>query len=461
MNIFSALCIFLLACSKGGTNTPVTPPNPPPPVIKDSTPAQYGTPYAQVPAAKDAVIYQVNFRSFSTQGGFAGVQEKLDSIKALGVNVLYLMPVYPVGAVKSVNSPYCVKDYGGVNSEFGSLDELRSLVSEAHKKGMAVLFDWVGDHTSWDNAWITNKAWYKQDAGGNIISPPNTGWNDVAALNYNNTDMRKAMIKAMKYWVYTANIDGYRCDAADFISADFWKQAIDSLRNIKTHSLLLFAEGTRKDHFTAGFQLEYGMGFYYNLVQNVYAKNGPATSIDAFNTDEYTNATADSRVVRYISNHDVNNSDGTPLDLLGGKDGSIAAFVVAAYMKGVPMLYNGQEVACPIKLNYFNHSTIIDFSINADVKATYKAILAYHNSSDAIKQGELATYSSNDVCAFTKTYNSKKVLVVVNLRNTAVNYNTPAALISTNWKNVMTGNNYTTSNQIVLQPYEYMILEAL
>jgi len=459
MNIVTVIYIFLLSCSKTGSVAPVMPP--PQGGGGDSTPAQYGTPYAQVPAPKDVVMYQVNFRAFSGQGGFAGVQARLDSIKALGVNVLYLMPVYPVGILKSVNSPYCIKDFMAVSSEFGTADELRTLVAEAHKRNIAVLFDWVADHTSWDNAWINNKAWYMQDGSGSIISPPNTGWNDVAALNFSNADMRRAMIKAMQYWVYTANIDGYRCDAADFVPFDFWQQAIDSLKNIKTHSLLLFAEGTRTDHFTAGFQLQYGMGFYYNMVNNIYGKNGPVTSIDSINTVEYTNATADDRVVRYISNHDVDNSDGTPLDLLGGKDGSIAAFIIAAYMKGSPMIYNGQEVACPVKLNYFNNSTIINWNINADVTATYKKIIAYRNSSDALKQGDLVSYSSGDVCVFTKIYNGKKVLVAVNLRNAVINYTTPSPLVNTAWKNAFGTANFTLSNQISLQPYQYLIFENL
>lgn len=458
MNLFFWIWVVVAACSKSPAAAPVTPPVTPPTGTADTTYVQYGTPYAQVPAPKDVTMYQVNFRAFSIQGNFAGVQARLDSIRALGINVLYLMPVYPVGILKSVNSPYCVKDYMGVNSEFGSLADLRSLVSEAHKRNMAVLFDWVADHSSWDNAWTVNKSWYKQDGAGNIISPPGTGWNDVAALNFANADMRKAMIKAMKYWIYQANIDGYRCDAADFVPFDFWQQAIDSLRAITTHKLLLFAEGTRNDHFTAGFQLEYGMGFYYNMVNNIYGKQGSVLSIDSVNTVEYTNANADDRVVRYISNHDVDNSDGTPLDLLGGKSGSLAAFVVAATMKGVPMIYNGQEVACPVKLNFFNNSTPIDWAINPDITATYKKILSVRNNSDAIKQGDLTSYSSADVCVFIKSYNGVKVLVMVNLRNAAMSYSTPPALAGTSWKDVFDGSSFTMPAQLSLQPYEYRIL---
>ncbi|HEX9513923.1 MAG TPA: alpha-amylase family glycosyl hydrolase [Puia sp.] len=456
MNSILALYLLLLSCSKGGSSP--TPPVTPPPVTVDSTTIQYGTPYTQVPAPKDVAMYQVNLRAFSAQGNFAGVQSRLDSIRALGINVLYLMPVYPVGVLKSVNSPYCVKDYMGVNSEFGSLADLRTLVAEAHKRNMAVLFDWVADHTSWDNSWISSKTWYKQDGAGNIISPPNTGWNDVAALNFSNADMRKAMIRAMKYWIYQANIDGYRCDAADFVPFDFWQQAIDSLRAITTHQLLLFAEGTRTDHFTAGFQLEYGMGFYYNMVNNVYAKQGSVLSIDSVNTVESVNATADDRVVRYISNHDVDNSDGTPLDLLGGKNGSLAAFVVAATMKGAPMIYDGQEVACPVKLNFFNKSTVIDWTLNPDVTAVYKKILGFRNGSDAIKQGDLISYSSADVCVFTKSYNGAKVLVIVNLRNAVMNYSPPSALAGSSWKDVFDGSAFTVTVFIALQPYEYRIL---
>jgi glycosidase len=455
MNLIFIGALLALACHKSGDT--FIPPAPPP-VIIDSTPAQYGTAYTATPLAQDAVIYQVNMRAFSPQGSFKGVQDRLDSIRALGVNVLYLMPIYPVGMVKSVNSPYCVKDYAGVDTEFGALSDLRSLVDEAHTRHMAVLFDWVADHTSWDNAWITQHPdWYLKDGSGNIIPPPNTGWNDVAALNFSNADMRKAMIRAMKYWVYTANIDGYRCDAADFIPFDFWKTALDSLQHIPGHKLLLFAEGTRKDHFTAGFQLEYGMGFYYTLRDQVFKAGRSAKLIDSLNTVEYTNATAGAQVVRYISNHDVDNSDGTPLDLFGSRTGSMAAFVVAAYMKGVPMIYNGQEVGCPVKLNFFNNSTTIDWTINGDMRNEYKQLLSFRNNSAAIRSGTLQSYTSDDVCAFTKTSSGVTVLVLVNLRNKPVDYTLPAALTNTDWTDAFGGAARHADATITLPAYGYKI----
>lgn len=451
--IWIGTLLALAACHKDETPGPVTPPP------TDSTTRQYGTPYTEVPAPGNVVLYEVNFRAFSASDNFAGVTARLDSIRALGVNVLYLMPVYPVGVLKSINSPYCVKDYQGVSTEFGALADLRNLVAQAHTRHMAVLFDWVADHTSWDNAWIANKSWYQQDAGGNIISPPNTGWNDVAALNYTNQDMRQAMIKAMQYWVYTANIDGYRCDAADYIPFDFWQQAIDSLRNIPGHNLLLFAEGSRKDHFQAGFQLEYDMGYYYT-VKDLFGAGRPVTIIDSLNGVELAGIPAADRVVRYTTNHDVDLSDGTPLQLYGGKAGSLAAFVAASCMQGVPMLYNGQEIGCPVQLQYFNNSTPIDWTTSPDwgMEQQYKNVIALFNNSATLRGGTMTSYDSNDVCAFTKTSGDSTVLVLVNLRNAAVNYALPSGLANTAWTDALAGGAINLGAQVSLGAYGYQVL---
>ena len=451
-NLLFSVILWVAFVASGGRLPAQSPGEP-----ETSEVPQYGTPYTQVPDPQDAVIYQVNLRAFSPEGNFAGVQARLDAIKALGINVLYLLPTYPVGIVKTVHSPYCVRDYKGVNKEFGTLDELRTLVEEAHKRKMAVLFDWVANHTAWDNPWIANKSWYKQDDAGNIISPPKTGWLDVAALNYDSIDMRKAMIEAMRYWIYQANIDGFRCDAADFIPVDFWQQAIKSLRTISTHKLLLFAEGKRKENYTAGFDLQYGMSFYNNLTNRIYGTHQSVSSIDILNTTEYRDATGDDQVVRYISNHDVDQSEGSPLTTLGGKQGSLAAFVVAAYMKSVPMIYDGQEVGCPGKLSFFDKSTPIDWSLNPDLTDEYKRIIGLRNESSAIRKGDLYSYSNDDVCVFSKSWQTEEILAVINLRNTPSTYSLPDSLVGESWKDAYTGVDVTLSNSLDLQPYQYHI----
>jgi len=427
-------------------------------IIKDPDPdpSQYSTPFNGVPDERDALIYQVNIRSFSQTHDFQGVISRLDSIKGLGVNIIYLMPIYPVGTLKAFNSPYCVKDYKAVNPEFGTLADLRNLIDGAHSKGMTVILDWVANHTSWDNTWISDKSWYVQDSYGNIVSPK--GWNDVAQLNFQNQDMRKAMIKAMKFWVFTANCDGFRCDYADGPPVDFWKQAIDTLRNIKTHKLLMLAEGSRSDHFSAGFNFTFGFRFYDQL-KKTYRNNESVTGLDNINIQDYAGAIEKNMVVRYITNHDVNSSDGTPLDLFGGKSGSMAAYIVAAYMKGVPMIYNGQEVGTPIRLTFPFTGTKINWTLNQDMVAEYKKINAFRNSSTAIRRGEMVSYSNANVCAFTKKSGSETVLAISNLRNTTIDFPMPATLENTQWTDAFTNATVSLTSQITLAPYSYLVLK--
>lgn len=454
MNILSIVFLsLLLSCGKKDSLSPFTPP-----VTPVDSVVQYGTPFSNVTDRQDAVIYQVNTRVFSQAGNFAGVTARLDSIKALGANVIYLMPIYPVGVLNAINSPYCIKDYTSVNPEFGTLSDLRALVEAAHNRNMSVILDWVANHTAWDNTWMSShKDWYLQDATGHVISPPGTGWNDVAQLNYNSSAMRLAMIKAMKYWVLTANVDGFRCDYADGPPLDFWKQAIDTLKNITSHKLLLLAEGSRSANYTVGFDYNFGFGFFGNL-KTIYNNNQSVLSIDNLNTTDYTSSSNGQQIVRYTSNHDVNGAEGTPLELFGGKKGSMAAFAVVAYMKSVPMIYNGQEVATPIRLTFPFTSTKIDWTINPDVTAEYKKIISFRNTSQAVRRGVLSSYSSPDICAFTKELAGEKVFVISNMRNSTVDYAVPASLINTNWTDVMNGGSLTLTNNLTIPPYTYFVL---
>lgn len=445
-----ALTAVLMSCKEPEVNIP-------PVVIPPNTDfVQYGTPFAAMPDPRDAVIYQVNIRQFSPTRNFQGVTNRLDSIKSLGVNILYLMPIHPVGKLKAFNSPYCITNFKAINPEFGTLADLRRLVDSAHERGMAVMLDWVANHTAWDHPWINNKAWYQVDGSGNIVSP--SGWNDVAQLNFNNSEMRKAMINAMKYWVYQANIDGFRCDYADGPPASFWKQAIDSLRNIKTHKLLMLAEGTRSDHYTVGFDFNFGFR-YFDALKNVFEKNASASNLYNLNTSEYVGSTEIKRVVRYTTNHDVNSSDGTPLELFGGARGSMAAFITAAYMKGVPMIYSGQEVGTPNRLAFPFTGNVINWTLNPAMVQEYKNLIAFYNQSSAIRRGSPTTYNHTNVCAFTKTSGTETVFVAVNVRNSTVSYSLPAGVANVEWKNALTNETFAPTAQVVLAPYQYLVLK--
>lgn len=444
--ILVALCLALFSCGQQNLNT-------------EAESNQYIEVFDKVPDPRDVSIYQVNPRAFSKEGNLEGVIARLDSIRALGVNVLYLMPIYPIGEVKTVNSPYCIKDYTSVNKEFGTIEDLRSLVDEAHARDMAVMLDWVANHTAYDHQWVSNKSWYLQDSAGNIISPPGTGWNDVAQLNFENQEMRQEMIKSMKYWVSAANIDGFRCDYADGPPFDFWEQAIDSLEAMDNRTLLLLAEGARNDHFKAGFDYIFGFNFFHTLAAEVFGEDKSATLIQEVNEEEYAGAVNGAeRTVRYISNHDVI-LGGTPLERFGGKQGSLAAFVVAAYMKGVPMIHNGQEIGYPERLEFFSRTPIDWSASDGDMVSAYKEIIGFYNYNEAIRRGELANLSSDDVVVFTKEMGKEKVLVVSNLRNKPVNYTVPTELIKTSWENAFSGANVTVDKAIALEPFEYLVLK--
>jgi glycosidase len=419
-------------------------------------PPQYGTPFAGVPDPRDASIYQVNMRAFSSTHNFQGVINRLDQIKALGVNVIYLMPVYPVGVLKSVNSPYCIRSFDSVGTEFGSLTDLRTLVDGAHSRGMGVILDFVVNQTSWDHPWINQHPdWYLHDGSGNIEQLGS--YTDVAALNFSSTAMCSALVTAMRGWVFRANVDGFRCDFADNPPIGFWQQTIANLRGITTHKLLMLAEGTRSGNYGAGFDYNFGMQFYFTTLKDIYS-SGAVTEVDNSNTVEYAGATGTNQIVRYLTNHDVDGSDGSPVTLFGGKAGNLAAFVVIAYMKGVPFVYNGTEVAFPTAITFPFTSVVIDWTQNPDQTAAYTRIITFRNSSNAIRRGTLVSYDNNDVAAFTKTADSETVAVFSNLRNSTINYALPAALQNTTWKDAFTGAAVTLGTSLSLSAYQYQVL---
>jgi glycosidase len=448
--------LLFLACSAKEE------PKPAPPVVTPAEPQykQYGSPFTSVADPQDVVMYEVNIRSFSEAGNFQGVIDRLDNIRELGINTIWLMPIHPVGKERSaggLGSPYAVQDYLKVNPEFGDLEKLRELVSKAHEKGMAVIIDWVANHTAWDNPWITNRSWYTQNTNGEIIIPEGTNWNDVADLNFSNKDMRKAMINAMKYWILEANIDGVRCDAADHIPSDFWKQAIDSLRNIEGRKLILLAEGGKAEHFSSGFQMNYAWTFYFNL-KDVYGKNKSAASIYTAHQEEYSVIPPGAMKLRYTTNHDESAWEGTPIQFFGGAQGALSASVVTIFMSAVPLFYNGQEVGRAELLPFFTRDPI-QWSDGADMLALYKKFIAIYNETQAFRKGTLEYFNHPDVVMFTKTLQDEKYLIIVNVRNAPKEVTLDATLQNTLWTNKMDNSSLAISEKLTLPAYGYLILK--
>lgn len=417
---------------------------------------QYGTPFGGVPAAEDVVMYEVNLRAFSSGGDLQGVIDRLDAIADLGVNVIWLMPIHPIGDVNSVNSPYSVKDFKAVSPEYGTLDDLRRLVDEAHSRGMAVILDWVANHTAWDNAWINTPDWYTQNSSGEIIHPPGTNWMDVADLNYNNQDMRDAMIDAMTYWAYEANIDGFRCDYADGVPFGFWSAAIDSIRAIPNRQFVFFAEGSRSDHFNAGFDLNFGWG-WYGALKNVYAGE-PVSRIFTANNSEYSGTPAGKHWIRFTTNHDESAWDATPITLFNGVEGALAASVVTIFTAGAPLIYGSQEVGRSSTVPFFSNSPI-NWNANPDMRQTYEAMLQFYSSSASARKGTRNTYANPDVATIRKVMDSDEVLILANLRDSSLVYTVPAELVGSSWTDVLSGSGVTLGSDLALNPFQFYILD--
>ncbi len=457
MKNFLWLLVSLLSIIGCNDDIPVFPPTPVPTGYQ--YPSAYGTPFQYTPAIEDIVMYEVNFRAFSP-ANFSGVESRLDSIKALGVNVLWLMPITPVGVERSVGqlgSPYAVKNYKETNPEFGTLDDFRRLVDAAHIRGMAVVIDWVANHTAWDNPWITNTTWYTQDGAGNIVIPPGTNWNDVADLDYSNTSMRIEMIRAMKHWVLVANIDGFRCDHADGVPFDFWKQAIDTLKEMNDREFILLAEGNRADHYTAGFQMTYGWDFYGKL-KSIFNTNVAANQIFAANNLEYAAVPNGKQKLRFITNHDETAWDAPPTQIFGGQQGSMAAFVITTFLKGVPLIYTGQEVGVNVAMPFFDRYTI-NWAMNANLFAEYKNVMSIYTVSETARTGTITTYADSNITIFKKSKNGVEMIFLINTRNTASTYTLPTALQNTTWANAMTNNTVQLGTDVTLGAYEYLILK--
>ena len=450
-NLFSAIAMALLA-------------------VACTAPAQVDL---KVPAPEDVVMYQVNPRNFAPENSFNAVASHLDSIKTMGANVLWFMPIYEIGSLKSVNSPYSIRDYRSVNPEFGTVEDFKNLVAESHKRGMIVIIDWVANHTSWDSQWIyDHPEWYTHDENGEIIPPAGTGWNDVADLDFSKPDMCQEMIDAMKFWVEEVGVDGFRCDAADFVPYEFWQDCLQQLRAIEGKELLMLAEGERKDHFEAGFDMNYAWGWLAAL-RRVYNGNtfnrqpgqgrragGPVPVSSLFTADslEYAGLPEGKVKLRFTTNHD-ECVKMSPVREFFGTEGSMAAFVATAYIHGGILVYGSQEVGYPGKINFFNYVDI-DWEANPHMYKEYCDLIAAYNAEPALRMGSLVPYPDNNVLMFERVYGEDKILVVINMRDTQHHIELPQQWKGRTCTDVVSGETVTLpSGTEFLRPFEYYVVK--
>lgn len=387
---------------------------------------------AQVPApvlapdtawVSTSAIYEVFIRDFSSTGDLRGVTRGLGRIQAVGANVIWLMPVHPVGVQNRkdpLGSPYSVRDYRAINPAFGTAADFRALVRAVHARGMKLIIDWVPNHTAWDNVWVREHPdfYVRNDSGGLTVPRDDKGnltdWTDVAQLDYRNPALRREMIAAMRYWLEEFGIDGFRVDAAGFVPDDFWREAVPALRAAVGRRILLLAEwGDLKMH-RWGFDLTYPWESYSSL-KGVW-KGAPAAAFVQRELADLAAMPSGGARLRFTTNHDETAWDKPPVTLFGGAAGARAAFVAMALLPGRPLLYDGQEVESPQRLRLFYRDPIAWTQPHAtQATAFYRRIVGLARTDSAFVSGafsQVETSAPDDIIA----YRRGDAMVLVNTR---------------------------------------------
>jgi glycosidase len=368
---------------------------------------------------KNSVLYEVNIRQYTPEGTFKAFETHLPRLKELGVDILWIMPIHPISEKNrkgSLGSYYAVKDYKGINPEFGTLEDFKSLVTKAHEIGFKVIIDWVANHTGWDNQWITDhKEWYTQDSLGNVV-PPNPDWSDIADLNFDSQPMRRAMIDAMDYWVKETNIDGFRCDVAWGVPQDFWEAATASLDSIKPVYMLAEDE----DHpalLEKAFESNYAWRLHHILNEVAQGKK-TADDIQKYYTDSVNKYAPGAFPMQFITNHDENSWQGTEYERMGE---AVKTFATLTFtIEGIPLLYSGQEAGLNKRLLFFEKDTI-NWS-NLEMQKYYQSLISLKKSNEALWNGTagapmvfVETSAPQNMLAFTREKDKNQVLAVFNL----------------------------------------------
>ena len=413
----------------------------------------------QLPEVADIAMYQVNPRVFAPSNSLNAVAARIDSIRDLGVNMMWVMPIYPIGLEKGKNSPYCISDYKAIAPEFGTIDDFKHLVQVCHEHQMGIILDWVANHTAWAHPWVKEHPdWYTRDEKADtIICPQPWNWEDVADLNYDNKDMREAMIDAMKFWIVEVGIDGFRCDVADGVTADFWKDAITQLREAAgERRIVMLAEGKNADNFTiGGFDMNYGWD-YKDVLSKVF-KGNPASDLLEADKAEYDSLPDGKVKLRFTTNHD-HATEVEPCIQFTNDHGAMAAYVASIFPHGGALIYGSQEVGYPEPINFFKYVPV-DWSAKPDVYQEYKKLIGLYNEHPALRKGTMTPYPDNDVLVFEKQDGDEHFLILVNVRNENKTVQVPQSWVGHEVEDEATGKELRLNETIEMEPFEYLILE--
>lgn len=368
---------------------------------------------------RDAVLYQLNTRQFTGEGTFKAAQKQLPRLVAMGVDIIWLMPIHPIGEVNrkgSLGSPYAVRDYRAVNPELGTEVEFRAFVAEAHRLGLKVILDWVANHSAYDNPLtLSHPEWYTRTPEGALMSPAGTDWSDVADFDYSQTALRRYMTESLVYWVREFGIDGYRADVAGYVPTDFWETARAELDKVKP--VFMLAEWEQRDLHARAFDVTYGWGWKEAMQRLVKSGEGAGPIRGYYAGQSETWPRAAMRMV-YTENHDQNSWDGAAAAIYG--PAYEAAIALSFTGSGLPLIYNGQEADNDRQLQFFERDPIIwkegrHAALFAKLIALKTAHPALHNGRFGAGMVEVPTSEASDVYAFIRGEKGARVFAVFNL----------------------------------------------
>jgi alpha-amylase len=429
---------------------------------EEKPPPQQATPTAPPTWISQSNIYEVNVRQYSREGTFRAFAASLPRLKEMGVDILWFMPVTPIGKVDrkgSLGSYYAVADYRAVNPEFGNLDDFKALVKQAHENGFKVIVDWVANHTGADHPWLTShKDFYNLDSAGNAKFA--FDWSDTRDLNFDNKAMRDSMIESMKFWIRETDIDGFRCDVANEVPADFWKDCITQLRSMKT--IFMLAEGDKPELHAAGFDASYFWQMF-QMQKKVAAGERNALALDSV-INHYDNTFSDSAALLYFtSNHDENSWNKSDFGTFPGQKHDAFAVFTQTMKSSIPLVYSGQEEPVLRAIPFFEKDSI-EFKQYKRAKL-YTTLLKLRKNNPALAVDaswkKISVGDDKALYAYVREKGGDKVFVVLNLSNKAQTITIKDQQVTGEPLNIFMGTKepLTMNHSFNIEPWGYIVYD--
>jgi len=411
-------------------------------------------------------IYEVNIRQYSDEGTFNAFAKELPRLKDMGVEVLWFMPIHPIGIISrkgKFGSYYSIRDFKTTNPEFGTPDEFKNLIAHAHQLGMRVIMDWVANHASWDNVWtVDHPEYFERDSTGNFKPPYD--WTDVIQIDHSSIAEQDSMIDAMKFWVTNFNIDGFRADLAHLTPLEFWKKARTAIEPLKP-GLFWLAETEEAGYhevFDASFTWE-----WMHKTEDYYKQKADLNSLYNVLYKYENDFPASAYRMYFTSNHDENSWNGTEYEKYGDMAKTLAVFSLT--WKGIPMIYSGQEMPNLKRLAFFDKDTI-DWNGGYALHDFYKTLLKLRKRNPALRSADpevitqtIATSDDKRIMAYLRRNKNDEVFVLLNLGGEKADFSIKDQFLKGKFVNVFTGaENYLFADTFIeMQPWGFLVYEKI